>query len=182
MSDVSQTRPSTLAADTRQIAVGMAVVGAVLALALGPRLERIGAVVARARPHVPDFDLVARLPVAIQVHLACALAALALGAALMAARKGRGFHRAAGWVWVSLVATTAVSSLFITSLAHGRWSLIHLMTGWTLIALPLGVIWARRHQVARHRRTMMGLFYGGFAINLFIAMIPGRTLWNIVFG
>jgi uncharacterized membrane protein len=29
---------------------------------------------------------------------------------------------------------------------------------------------------------MMGLFYGGFAINLFIAFIPGRTMWTMVFG
>jgi uncharacterized membrane protein len=60
--------------------------------------------------------------------------------------------------------------------------LLHLVTGWTLIMLPLAVVWARRHDVGRHRRTMMGLFYGGFAINLFIAFIPGRTMWTMVFG
>jgi uncharacterized membrane protein len=48
--------------------------------------------------------------------------------------------------------------------------------------LPLAVVWARRHDVGRHRRTMMGLFYGGFAINLFIAFIRGRTMWTMVFG
>jgi len=30
--------------------------------------------------------------------------------------------------------------------------------------------------------SMMGLFYGGFAINLFIAFIPGRTMWTLLFG
>ena len=29
---------------------------------------------------------------------------------------------------------------------------------------------------------MMGLFYGGFALNLFIALIPGRTLWMMFLG
>jgi uncharacterized membrane protein len=57
-----------------------------------------------------------------------------------------------------------------------------LFTGWTLIVLPLGVLWARRHDMARHRRTMMGLFYGGFPINLAFAFIPGRTLWRMFFG
>ena len=28
----------------------------------------------------------------------------------------------------------------------------------------------------------MGLFYGGFAINFFIAFIPGRTMWQMFFG
>ena len=78
--------------------------------------------------------------------------------------------------------TTALSTLFITSLNHGRWSLIHLFTGWTLIILPLAVIWAKRRDVARHRRAMMGLFYGAFAINLIIAFIPGRTMWDLFFG
>jgi uncharacterized membrane protein len=88
----------------------------------------------------------------------------------------------AGWVWVSLVAVTAGATLFITSLNHGRWSILHLFTGWVFLMLPLAVIWAKRHDVARHRRTMMGLFYGGFAINLFIAFIPGRTMWTLFFG
>jgi uncharacterized membrane protein len=48
--------------------------------------------------------------------------------------------------------------------------------------LPLAVVRARRHDVGRHRRTMMGRYYGGFAINLFIAFIPGRTMWTMVFG
>lgn len=100
----------------------------------------------------------------------------------MTARKGRAFHRAAGWSWVALVALVAGSSLFITGLNPGRLSALHLLTGWTLIILPLGVMWARRHEVARHRRTMAGLFYGGFAINLAVAFIPGRTLWNLLLG
>ena len=77
---------------------------------------------------------------------------------------------------------SAGSSLFITSLSPGRFSVLHLLTGWTLMVLPLAVIWARRHDVVRHRRVMMGLFYGGFAINLIVAFIPGRTLWSTFFG
>jgi hypothetical protein len=33
-----------------------------------------------------------------------------------------------------------------------------------------------------HRRTMMSLFFGGFIMNICVANIPGRTLWNLVFG
>ncbi|CAN7502052.1 hypothetical protein LJR225_003561 [Phenylobacterium sp. LjRoot225] len=151
------------------ILVGLAVV-AILGMAAG------------ARPHLPTAEAIARIPPVIAVHLAAALAALALGAALMLIRKGRTFHRIAGWAWAGLVALVAGSSLFITSITPGRYSVLHLLTGWTLIVLPLAVFWARRHDVVRHRRTMMGLFYGGFAFNLFIAFMPGRTLWMLVFG
>jgi uncharacterized membrane protein len=69
-----------------------------------------------------------------------------------------------------------------TSLNHGSWSLLHLFTAWTLIILPLAVLAAKRHTVAQHRKRMMGLFYGGFAINLLIAFIPGRAMWLMFIG
>lgn len=157
-------------------------VAVIVAISLRGAWDDIFRLAVAARPHAPDLALFARLPPAIQIHLLAALAALVLGAVLMTVRKGRRFHRVAGWVWVTLVAVTAGATLFITSLNHGRWSILHLFTGWVLLMLPLAVIWAKRHDVARHRRTMMGLFYGGFAINLFIAFIPGRTMWTLFFG
>jgi hypothetical protein len=54
--------------------------------------------------------------------------------------------------------------------------------GAALETLPLAVVWAKRHEVARHRPMMTGLFYGGLAINMFIAFIPGRTMWRLFFG
>lgn len=165
-----------------RFALGAAAAAGVLALALGDVLAPIARMAASAAPHRPDMALFWALSPVIKVHLVAALAALALGAVLMARRKGRTFHRVAGWVWVSLVAVTAGSTLFITQLNHGNWSWLHLFTAWTLLVTPLAVIAARRHEVQRHRKTMMGLFYGGFAINLFVAFIPGRTLWMMVFG
>ncbi len=166
----------------RGFALSMVVVIAILAAALWRGWPAMLDQLAAVRPHAPDLALLADLSPVIQVHLYTALAALVLGAGLMVARKGRTFHRTAGWLWVGLVFTTAASTLFITSLNNGRWSLIHLFTGWTLIILPIAVTWARRHDVARHRRAMMGLFYGAFAINLIIAFIPGRTMWDLFFG
>jgi uncharacterized membrane protein len=155
---------------------------AVLVVAMTPAREAVLRVAAAGRLHAPDLSLLAALSLPIKIHLATALAALVLGAFLMAVRKGRTFHRVAGWAWVSLVSVTAGATLFITSLNHGSWSFLHLFTGWVLIGLPLAVFAAKRHVVVRHRRHMMGLFYGGFAINLFIAFIPGRTLWMMFFG
>lgn len=181
MSSVSQT-PARRFAFTRGFAIRMAAIAAIVGLAVGPFGGYVVRYAARARLHAPDVALFSSMSLAIKVHLLTALAALALGAVLMTVRKGRLFHRFAGWTWVSLVSVTAGATLFITSLNHGKWSLLHLFTGWTLLILPLAVLAAKRHEVAQHRGRMMGLFYGGFVINLFIAFIPGRLLWVMFFG
>jgi len=179
MSSIPQTPPQPRS--PRKL-VFLAPVAAILVIALLARDPQIVDAVESARLHAPRAAQLAAIPPVIALHALAALVALALGALLMLARKGRAFHRLAGWAWVLLVAVVAISSLFITNLTPGRYSLIHLLTGWTMIGLPLAVIWAKRRDVVRHRRLMMGLFYGGFAINIFVAFIPGRTLWNLFLG
>lgn len=183
MSLVSQTPPAGRAAGLRaRIWIPAAVAAAVVVLALAATGRFIAQAVGQARLHGPDLELFASLSPTVKVHMLAALAALMLGAVLMVVRKGRIFHRTAGWLWVSLAAVVAGSSIFITDLNNGTWSLVHLFTGWVLLVLPVAVLAAKRHNVSRHRRSMIGLFYGGFAINLFIAFIPGRTMWNLFLG
>ena len=184
MSTVSQTPPARPAGARRmgartRWALALAPATAVV-LVLHDAWLPIARLALSARLHLPDMALLAAQSPAIKIG--AALAALVLGAVLMANRKGRLFHRVAGWVWVILVSVTVGATLFITSLNHGHWSLLHLFSGWVLLILPLGVMWAKRRDVARHRRTMMGLFYGAFAVNLFIAFIPGRLLWTMLLG
>lgn len=182
MSLVSQTQSRKPMGFGPRFALGMGLSTAIVAAAMAPFAQPIVDMALAARPHAPDFALLDRLSPAIKIHLLTAVAALVLGAVLMIVRKGRTFHRVAGWVWVCLVSVTAGATLFITSLNHGSWSLLHLFTGWVLLILPVAVIAAKRHDVKRHRKTMMGLFYGGFAINLLIAAMPGRTLWMMFLG
>lgn len=158
------------------------VVSLIVGLALLPFAKDIVLVARRVHIHAPDMAIFHRLTLPIKLHLLAALGAVVLGAGLMWVRKGRTFHRVAGWVWVSLVSLVAGSSIFITSLNPGHWSLLHLFTGWTLIVLPVAVFAAKRRDLQKHRRTMTGLFYGGFVFNGFIALIPGRTIWNLFFG
>ncbi len=182
MSSVSQTPARKPMSFGLRFGIAMALAVGIVGLSLGGAWRAIVTLALSARPHAPDLALFASLSPAIKIHLVAALAALVLGGVLMTVRKGRTFHRVAGWVWVALAMTTAGATLFITSLNRGSWSLLHLFTGWVLIVLPLAVMWARRREVQRHRKAMMGLFYGGFAINLFIAFIPGRTLWTMFLG
>ena len=182
MSNASQTPAIRPRGFAPWFGLSMIVVAAILGLALGPRLAPIPGMSSAAEIHLPDLAVWNAMSTPIKIHLLTALGALALGAVLMGARKGRTFHRMGGWLWVSLVSVTAGATLFIQDMNHGSWSLLHLFTAWTLLIMPLAVLAAKRHNVTRHRRQMMGLFYGGFAINLLIAFIPGRALWLMFFG
>lgn len=180
MSQVSQISGPERTQWVRPAALVIGVLALVVTLA--PYAGGMVRMAARGHLHAPDLPLLAAQPLVIKLHIAGAVASLLIGALLMTQRKGAIFHRTAGWLWVAAMSLVAGSSIFITGLNGDHWSLIHLFTGWTLIALPIAVIAARRHVVKTHRRFMMGLFYGGLVINGFIAFIPGRTMWNLFFA
>jgi uncharacterized membrane protein len=188
MSDLAHTEPAARAGVTRgvliRLAVTLAVIFGVIALSFGGRLDRVFAYMAAQpiQPHAPDLGLVAAASPVIQIHLYAALAALLVGAYLLTGRKGVMLHRVLGWGWVLLMIGAAVSSLFIRELNRGSFSFVHLLAGWTLIVAPLGLYFARSHQVLKHRKTMTGLFIGGLVIAGLLAFLPGRLLWRMFLG
>jgi len=133
-------------------------------------------------PHAPDLGMLAQQPVVIQLHVFAALTALLIGTVLLLGVKGNTLHRTLGWIWVISMATVAVSSLFIRTINPGHFSWIHLLSGWTVIALPMAVFAARRHNIKAHRRSMTGLFVGGLLIAGLFTFAPGRLMWQVVFG
>ncbi|MDX2233192.1 MAG: DUF2306 domain-containing protein [Hyphomonadaceae bacterium] len=134
------------------------------------------------RLKAPDFALVARQPPLLLLHLGAALTALAIGLFLMLRPKGVGLHKALGWMWVVAMAVTAASSFFLHGINGDRLSLIHLLSGWTAVMLPMGVVAIRRRDVARHRRVMTGLFMGGLVVAGAFTFLPGRLMWAVFFG
>lgn len=137
------------------------------------------------RLHAPRWGLMLAAPGAIQVHVAAALSALAIGVVLLAGVKGGRRHRTLGWAWVAAMGTTAISSFFIHQInpnGPGGLSLIHLLSGWTVVGLPMAVHAARRHRVAAHRRAMTGMFVGGLVVAGLLTFLPGRLMWAIFFG
>jgi uncharacterized membrane protein len=134
------------------------------------------------RPHGPDLRLLTATSPVIWVHLAFGVLALLVGAILMAGRKGARLHRVLGWAWVVGVGIVAGTSLFIRTINPGHFSFIHILSGYMIIALPLAVAAARRHDVERHRRYMTGMFVGGFAVNVIFVLLPGRLIWNLFLG
>jgi uncharacterized membrane protein len=109
--------------------------------------------------------------------------AFALGAVQLAAPKGTLPHRTAGWIWVALMVTVAATSFWIHDVRMwGSWSAIHLLSVFTLAMLPLAVLHARRHEVGRHRRAMIGLFSGALVIAGLFTFWPGRIMHAVLFG
>ena len=141
------------------------------------RLARMG-----FTPHAPDWRLLLASPPAIQVHVVAALTALAIGIVLLIGVKGNRLHRTLGWTWVLAMATTAISSFFIHQINPGGLSLIHALSGWTLVGLPMAVHAARRHRVEAHRRAMTGMFVGGLVVAGLLTFLPGRLMWAVFFG
>jgi uncharacterized membrane protein len=119
----------------------------------------------------------------IPIHAIAAMAAFALGIVQFAAPKGTLPHRTVGWIWVGLMAIVAVSSFWIHEIRLlGPWSPIHLLSIMVLGLLPVAVVAARRHNVSRHRKTMIGIFTGGLVIAGLFTFLPGRIMHAVVFG
>ncbi len=132
------------------------------------------------RLHIDLSPLLQISPV-LQAHIAGALLSFAIGTVLLLGVKGRTFHRVLGYTWIVTMAVTAISSLFLTGLNGDRYSFIHLLTGWTIIVLPMGLAAARRRNIAQHRKTMTGLFMGGMLIAGLFTFLPGRLMWSLFF-
>lgn len=157
---------------------------AVLAASLGPVAPQIAAYAARAgfHPHLPNMSLLASMPPQVKLHVAAATAAFAIGCIIMLRPKGRGFHKALGWAWVVAMGTTAISSFFITGLNGSNLSFIHLISGWTVVALPMALFAIRNKRVMIHRRIMTGLFLGGLVFAGALTFIPGRLMYDLFLG
>jgi len=171
----------------RTLLIGVAVTVALILAAgaaqgRGPAAVLAGFLHLKGHLHAPDLGPLAAASVQIKVHVAAVSTALAIGIVLMLGLKGNTVHRTLGWIWVTAMAAAAISSLFIHRANAGGFSFLHLFAGWTLIALPMGVFAARKHNVRLHGRTMTGLFVGGLLIAGAFAFVPGRLMWQVVFG
>lgn len=116
----------------------------------------------------------------LAVHLLAVIPALPLGGYVLLRRKGDALHRALGRAWGGLMVLAALSSFGLHGMT-GNLSPIHLLSVVVLVMIPRGVIQAKRHQMAAHRRTM-SLTYLGLAIAGLFTLLPGRLLGSWLFG
>jgi len=125
----------------------------------------------------------------IAVHLAAALAAVAIGPLALWARKGATqrprLHRATGYAWVTLMVVTAISAIFISGGGGPRWGsfgLIHLLIPVTLGMLALSFFYLARRNIVGHRQTMQRIYISACVVAGAFTLLPGRylghSLWS----
>ena len=132
--------------------------------------------VARGQPHWHAVGL------AVWLHLATIMVALALTPVMLMRPRGDRRHRQLGWVWCASLLATALISFLVRNTNHGGLSFIHILSAWTLIQVPLIVRAARAHDVARHRRRVRGMVTGALLIAGFFTFPFGRMLGSWLFA
>jgi len=152
----------------RLIVIAGAIVGSAILLAFAHGLAR-GAV---AQSSWHDQWLV--------LHLMAVIPALPLGAYVLLRPKGDALHRALGRSWGALMMLAALSSFGLHGMTGG-FSIIHLLSALVLVMIPRGILQARRHDIAAHRRTM-SLTYLGLSVAGMFTLLPGRLLGTWLFG
>ncbi len=121
------------------------------------------------------------VPALIWLHLGTILVATALTPVMLLRRRGDRRHRMIGTIWIVAMLATAITSLFIHVSGPGRFSIIHLLSIYTLVQVP--VLWwaARHHNVARHRRAVHGMVIGALLVAGFFTFPFHRLLGTWLF-
>lgn len=170
MATIADRRPSTrhpLATDSyeRVLALGAVVLLGALIAALGKGYGEWG-----------------RIPSSVWLHLATIVVALVLTPMMLLRTRGDAVHRRLGWLWTGSMLATAVISLFIRESRAGAFSVIHILSAFTILAVPV-IIWtARTHQVARHRRAVRGMVTGSLLVAGFFTFPFNRLLGHWLFS
>lgn len=129
----------------------------------------------RGRPHWPQ------VPTIVWLHLATILVALVLTPVMLLRPRGDRPHRVLGTIWVVAMLATAVASFGIR-VSNGGFGIIHLLSIYTLIQVP--IIWwsARTHNLARHRSGVRGMVTGALLIAGVFTFPFGRLLGTWLFA
>lgn len=118
----------------------------------------------------------------VWAHIATILVALVLTPVILLRRRGDQRHRTLGTIWAAAMLLTALLS-FGVRLGHpGAFSVIHILSVWVLIQVP--ILWqaARTHNLVRHRRSVRGLVTGALLIAGFFTFPFDRLLGQWLFG
>lgn len=122
------------------------------------------------------------VPAFVWGHIATILLAVILTPVMLLRRRGDRLHRRLGWVWASSMALTAILTFGIRGLNQGSLSLIHILSAWTLVQVPLIVWAARTHRHRRHRGAVRGMVAGALLIAGIFTFPFDRLLGSWLFG
>lgn len=122
------------------------------------------------------------VPLNIWGHLSTILVAVALTPVMLLRPRGTTLHRRLGWIWAGAMFLTAFISLFVRNANHGGFSIIHVLSFWTLIQVPLIVWSARTHNLKRHRSSVRAMVTGALLIAGFFTFPFDRLLGHWLFS
>ena len=121
--------------------------------------------------------------IAVQLHVSAALAAIALLPWTLFRRRRDRVHKTCGYLWVTAMATAALSSFFIHEVRLvGPFSPIHLISIYTLFGIWQAVRAAIRRDTVSHRAGMLGLSLGALGVAGTLSLMPGRRMNEALFG
>ncbi|WP_435667716.1 DUF2306 domain-containing protein [Maritalea sp.] len=122
------------------------------------------------------------VPMAVQIHMVCAVTSLFLGFYMLVSKKGTKLHRTLGKVWVLTMLGAAISAAFIHQIRMiWIFSPIHIFVPVTLFGLFEGVRHARAGRIDAHRASMRSMYWGALCIPFAFALAPNRVL-AVIFG
>lgn len=130
-----------------------------------------------------QFDVMVAAPLAVQIHVAAALAALCLGPIAIWRRRRDALHKWSGRIWVIAMAVLAGSSFLISEARQfGPFSLIHILSVITFVGLWQGLAAIRRGDVMRHQRAMRALYMQALILAGVFTFLPGRRMNAMISG
>lgn len=124
----------------------------------------------------------ALVPAFVWAHIATIVAAVALTPVMLLRRRGDRLHRRLGWAWAVAMALTASFTFGIRGLNGGALSLIHILSVWTLIQVPLIAWTARTHNHRGHRSAVRAMVAGALLIAGIFTFPFDRLLGHWLFG
>ncbi|MEL6959841.1 MAG: DUF2306 domain-containing protein [Pseudomonadota bacterium] len=130
------------------------------------------------------FATLSAAPPAVQIHLLFAFPSLVIGTLVLFWLRPGPWHKRFGYVWVVSMAGLATSGFFIHSDFKiigpiGPLQAFSVLTLWTLYN---GIRCARTGNIAAHRASFEGLWFGGIGLTVLLNFLPGRTMNRAVLG
>ncbi|NIZ14760.1 DUF2306 domain-containing protein [Phaeobacter sp. HF9A] len=120
---------------------------------------------------------------AVQVHVVAAMVAVGLIPFVLWRQQRDRRHKILGYVWVSAMAITALSSFGISNFGWiGPFSPLHGLAVFTLWTLVTTVRAAIRRDIVSHRAGLRSLATFGLGIPMVLNFLPGRSFSRAFFA
>ncbi|MFK7866474.1 MAG: DUF2306 domain-containing protein [Alphaproteobacteria bacterium] len=130
-----------------------------------------------------DFNILSAAQPPIPLHAYAACAAVILGAVQLVSKKGTVIHKYLGYGWVGLMLLVSLSSFWIHSLnIIGPFSPIHILSVVTIWTLYEAIKAARNKDIKKHKRFMILLYVFALLVAGAFTFLPGRIMYQVVFG